>query len=531
MIKEQPFIPQNPCTLSGPAMYRHNQRQLEFEDFILPFGGKLRSDNRWVKLAKFIPWDEFEHAYSKSFTNSGLGPPAKSVRVALGTLIIKERLGTSDEETVEQIRENPYLQYLLGFKAFKDDKPFDPSLFVYFRKRFGKQKLAKVNEAIARKALEEEKSKESQQPNDHDQPPGLGGKSNRGKLLVDATCTPADITFPTDLKLLNTAREKSENIIDILHGPLRGKQKKPRTYRKVARKAFLSAAKSKRLSKSKRRKALRKQLGYLRRNLKSIAKLSRHTPLSKLRPHQYKNLLVIHEIYRQQKWMYDHRESRIDDRIVSVCQPHVRPIKRGKAGASTEFGAKVSASLVNGFSFVDRISWDAYNEAGDLIDQIEAYRKRFGYYPASVHADQIYRTRGNRKYCTKHGIRLSGPPLGRPSSQVEKRREIKLQARQDELDRIPIEGKFGQGKRRFSLARIMCKLALTSETAITMAFVVMNLEKWLKSHFLASFFFSVATNNAPNRVREPFSSTLRRFIIRFSMWPNALAGKERPIFA
>jgi len=71
MKKEQPFIPQNPCTLSGPAMYRHNQRQLEFEDFILPFGGKLRSDNRWVKLAKLIPWDEFEHAYCKSFTNSG----------------------------------------------------------------------------------------------------------------------------------------------------------------------------------------------------------------------------------------------------------------------------------------------------------------------------------------------------------------------------------------------------------------------------------------------------------------------------
>jgi hypothetical protein len=228
--------------------------------------------------------------------------------------------------------------------------------------------------------------------------------------------------------------------------------------------------------------------------------------------------------------MYDHRVSRIDDRIVSVSQPHVRPIKRGKAGASTEFGAKVSASLVNGFSFVDRISWDAYNEAGDLIDQIEAYRKRFGYYPSSVHADQIYRTRGNRKYCTEHGIRLSGPPLGRPSSQIEKRREIKLQARQDELDRIPIEGKFGQGKRRFSLARIMCKLALTSETAITIAFVVMNLEKWLKSHFFASFFFSVATNNTPFRVREPFSSILRRFIIRFSMWSNALVGNERPIF-
>ena len=110
-------------------MYRHNQKQLEFEDFVLPFGGKLRSDNRWVKLAKFIAWDEFEHAYCKAFTNSGLGPPAKSVRVALGALIIKERLGTSDEETVEQIRENQYLQYFLGYKETFEKQVTFPILY------------------------------------------------------------------------------------------------------------------------------------------------------------------------------------------------------------------------------------------------------------------------------------------------------------------------------------------------------------------------------------------------------------------
>jgi len=473
-------------------MYRHNQRQLQFEDFALPFGGKLRSDNRWVMLAKFIPWEEFEHAYRKSFKDSGLGPPAKSVRIALGALIIKERLGTSDEETVEQIRENPYLQYLLGYKEYKDERPFDPSLFVYFRKRFGKKKLAKINETIACKAMEEEK-KAAEPSNDRDDDPGAGESSNRGKLLVDATCTPADITFPTDLKMLNTAREKSEEIIDILHGPLKGIQKKPRTYRKIACKAFLAAAKSKRLSKNKMRKALRKQLGYLKRNLKTIDKLSEHTPLTILKRRHYKNLLVIHEVYRQQKWLYDHSETRIADRIVSISQPHVRPIKRGKAGAATEFGAKISVSLIDGFSFVDRISWDAYNESADLIDQIEAYHRRFGCYPQSVHADKIYRTRDNLKFCKKHGIRLSGPPLGRPPAQAEKQQEIEQQTRQDELDRIPIEGKFGQGKRRFSLARIMCKLDITSEVAILVAFVVMNLEKWLKGQFFAPFFaFMVA---------------------------------------
>ena len=95
-------------------MYRHNEQQLEFEDFLLPFGGHLRSNNRWVKLTKLIPWEDVEKLYSSQLSNSGMGAPALSVRIALGALIIKERLGVSDEEAVEQIRENPYLQFFLG---------------------------------------------------------------------------------------------------------------------------------------------------------------------------------------------------------------------------------------------------------------------------------------------------------------------------------------------------------------------------------------------------------------------------------
>jgi IS5 family transposase len=476
-----------PCTLFDHAMYKHNYKQLEFEDFALPFNGGLRSDNRWVKIAKFIPWDEFESLYSKSLSGSQMGSPALSVRIAIGALIIKERLGTSDEETVEQIRENPYLQYFLGFKEYKDEAPFHPTMFVHFRKRIGKKTLAKINAVIGKKALAEAvKSTEKKSGNDKNQGPGSPVSTKKGKLLVDATCAPADITFPTDMKILNTAREKSEEVIDILHRPLRGEQKKPRTYRKKARKEFLSAAKSKKLSKSKRRKAIRKQLGYLRRNLKTIGKLNRQSSLTLLTRKQYKNLLVIDEVYRQQKWMFDNRQNKIADRIVSVSQPHVRPIKRGKAGATTEFGAKISASLVDGFAFVDRIGWDNYNEAGDLKAQIVLYHDRFGFYPQSVHADKIYRNRDNRKFCKKLGIRLSGPALGRPPKQIDIQR--KIQAHQDELDRIPIEGKFGQAKRRFSLSKIMCKLAQTSETAIAVTFIVVNIERWLKAILFCLFF-------------------------------------------
>ena len=114
-----------------------------------------------------------------------------------------------------------------------------------------------------------------------------------------------------------------------------------------------------------------------------------------------------------------------------------------------------------------------------------------GFYPESVHTDKIYRNRKNIRYCKKHGIRLSGPRLGRPPKQTETNKEqlqaAKQLARQDELDRIPIEGKFGQSKRRFSLSRIMTKLSCTSETSIVLTFIVVNLEKWLKAILLFLF--------------------------------------------
>jgi len=465
-------------------MYRKDDTdQLQFQDFYLPFSGKLRSDNRWVILSKQIPWEQIEQEYSKNFSKSNVGNPAKSSRIALGSLIIKERLCTSDRETVLQIAENPYLQYFLGFPEYKDEVPFDHSLMTYFRKRFSKEQLRKINELIVCNALEQdEQLQDKTSDDDKDE------SSNKGKLVVDATCTPADVTYPTDLNLLNKAREKTEEIIDSMHTPLVGKSKKPRTYRQKARKDYLAVAKQKRPGYKKIRKAIGKQLCYLKRNLKNIDQMVSEGLLMHLNKRQYRNLLVIKELFRQQLFMHENRTRKISDRIVSISQPHIRPIVRGKAKCNVEFGAKVSVSLIDGFSFVDKISWDSYNESGDLLGQIEKYHKRFGFYPESVHADQIYRNRENRQYCKKHGIRLSGPPLGRPKKvtleNADHLTQEKKQYRQDEIDRIAIEGKFGQGKRRFSLARIMAKLAVTSEAVILVSFMVMNLEKILSGSLI-----------------------------------------------
>jgi hypothetical protein len=466
-------------------MYRKdNPHQMEFEDFYLPFGGKLRSDNRWVILAKQIPWEVTEEKYAACFAGSDTGNVAKAARIALGALIIKERLGLTDRETVLQIQENPYLQYFLGFPEYSDKKPFDHSLMVHFRKRFDKNALAQINDAIVSQARTTREPPEARDmPSDDDQP-----SVNQGKLMMDATCTPADIAYPTDVKLLNEAREKTEEMIDVMHAPFVGQRRKPRTYRRRARQEYLAIAKQKKPGTRKIRRAIRKQLGYLRRNLHTLENMASEGLLKHLSKRLYRLLLVSQELYRQQAWMYDHRSHSIGDRIVSLHQPHVRPIVRGKVKSPVEFGAKISVSLVDGLSFVDTLSWDAFNESGDLIAQVEAYRQRFGCYPKSVHVDKIYRTRENRRFCKLHGIRLSGPVLGRPKQVTDANRAELARARrqqcQDERDRNAMEGKFGQGKRRFTLDRIMAKLAETSEAVIMVSFIVMNLEKILSTILL-----------------------------------------------
>jgi len=482
-------------------MYRHDTKQLEFINFALPFGGKLSSENRWVIKAEIMPWDMIEEYYRKSFPSDGQGAPAKPSRMAFGTLVIKETLGLSDEEVVEQLSENPYLQYFIGLHEFEFKAPFDASMLVHFRKRFPAEFISKVNEEM----LFRLKKKDSQDETDEDSDSSDSNSTPRGKLVIDATCAPSDIRFPTDLSLLNEAREKTEAIIDVLHEPFIGKEKKPRTYRKRARKEYLNLAKSKKKKKSKLRKAMGKQLNYVERNLNYINDLSSKVSLQLLPRNKYHDLLVIQEVYRQQKLMHDQRIHKVADRIVSISQPHVRPIVRGKASASTEFGAKVSVSLCDGYSFVDRISWDAYNESEDLISQAQSYRRRFGFFPASIHADKIYRNHENRRFCKENGIRLSGPALGRPPKDQKANELNKKIQYQDEIDRIPIEGKFGQCKRRFGLGRIMGKLAETSSSMIMMSFMVANLEKVLLClYFLLTSIMNKRKNRALISYYNPY---------------------------
>ncbi len=352
------------------------------------------------------------------------GRPPLNPRIVIGALIIKHMCNLDDRETISQITENIYMQYFLGYSGFRNDPPFDPSLFVEIRKRMGDDLLAEMNLRILQ--LSEPRQDKKSDKGDS------SGITHKGNLLMDATAAPQDIAFPTDLNLLNKGREITEEIIDSLH--VVG-DKKVRTYRQKARKEYLKVAQNRNPSKKIIYKAIGKQLRFLRRNLKHIEAMLDSYSIFPLSVKQQKQYWVIQTLKDQQLEMYTNGIHKVDDRIVSIHQPHIRPIVRGKTKAKVEFGAKLHASLVNGFVFLDKISWDAYNEGTESNNYVEYYKSRFGYYPEKVLVDKIYCTRKNRKWLKERGIKLAAKPLGRPSAKA-----VENHVRPGE--RNPIEGKF-----------------------------------------------------------------------------------------
>jgi len=219
----------------------------------------------------------------------------------------------------------------------------------------------------------------------------------------------------------------------------------------------------------------------LNRNIKTVNRLLDGSDGADfpLNPADQKLFWVIQKLHRQQCYMHKNHVHKVDDRIVRLSQPHVRPIVRGKAGRDVEFGAKISVAIVDKELFLDHLSWDNYNEGQYLKAQVERFRERFGYYPAAVLGDKIYGNRDNRKYLKSLGIEFLGHRLGRRPRMTPEIRKL----RSEYFKRNRIEGGFGLAKRRFGMDRIKARRPDTSVSWICSILFVMNLIRWLMDHF------------------------------------------------
>ena len=442
---------------------KENSGQMTLKGFYAPFAERLSPENRWVKLSEKMPWDRIEEEYLKNIDLQN-GRPAISSRIAFGACFIRSAENITDERTVQAIAENPYMQYFLGLKEFNPEPLFDSSMMVHFRKRFPVNFIADVNEYLCTGKWPND-SRNVDRDNDGDdtgsngtptielEPDEVGydTNNNSGHLIMDATVAPANIKYPTDIK---------------------------------ARKSFLKLSKSKKWSRNKVRKAISEQLHYIELAAQRLdeLRLQFDKPDDYLPTWLLKRLEVIPKVYEQQNEMFENGKQSCKDRIVSLEQPHVRPIVRGKRPNPTEFGQKVHLSVVDGYVYLEQTSWNNFNESTDLIACVKEYKRRFGVYPKAVLADKIYQTKNNKKYCKLRGIRLSGKALGR-KNEAQKEAE-KQQMYRDSCERNWVEGKNGLLKTRYGMSRVMCKLDGTAKTDLVFAILAMNAFRKLREDIL-----------------------------------------------
>lgn len=468
--------------------------QFTFLDFNQPMGLRMNPNNRWIKMADSIPWDVFEEKYAKLFP-SNTGNVAKPLRLALGALIIQTKYQFSDRELVEQLTENPYYQYFIGLPGYQEEPPIEASVLVLFRKRISMDLTMEANEYML-----SDNHKDDHKDDDNQPPSGASGNTegkegvepeNKGTMMLDATCAPSNIRYPQDYSLLNEAREKLESIIDRFSKSYGFK--KPRTYRREARKNYLALAKCKKRSTKKIRKTIRKQLSYVKRDLGYLEQYMSEGCAPT--PKEIRLFLTIQKLHEQQECIYKSGTHSIANRIVSIAQPYLRPIVRGKIKTPVEFGAKFDLSIDSeGYGRIEKISFDAYNESACLQEAVERFKERTGHYPERVLADQIYRNRANRAYCKLHEIRLSGPKLGRPTATAKTDKKIEYK---DNTDRIEVERSFSLSKRCYGLGLIRTKLEETTLTSIALSVFVTNLFK-IRARILSVLFllFEILTTNS-----------------------------------
>ena len=229
--------------------------QISFYDFNQDLGFQLSEGNEWIQLAQNIPWDDIEILYQERFP-SKTGNVAKSARMVLGSLIIQKRKGLSDRALVKKLAENPCLQFFIGLPRFQTEATFRAQSLVNFRKRMDCGMVNQINELVLAGFSSDAGAKKSA---------GTGTEENAGTQILDATCAPSNVCYPQDYSLLNEARTKLEKMIDYFcetYGI-----RKPRTYRRIARKDYLDLAKAKKPGTKRIRATVRRMLGYVRRDI------------------------------------------------------------------------------------------------------------------------------------------------------------------------------------------------------------------------------------------------------------------------
>lgn len=495
----------------------------------------LDKSNRWVILGDTLPWAELEMVYNSRLNNKDRGADNKPARMVISAMLIKHKMNLSDEETILIIQENPYMQYMCGLPELTDKPIFHPSLFVTIRERITEKE---INEMTVRLLEEQRRRKaEAEERSDKDEDGDTGpkteerkdkeedsdtvpkddngatkaeckensveedpfakeftdskGRLHKGVLKMDATCANAEVRYPVDVDIIHDGCKVVDRYIHSICKALEIRDQ--RTSYKDARRAYLELVKMKKKGGRLVRLTKSYMLSCLNKELKQIVDLFvDHTgSKSLLTSYEQRILNATFDMYDQQLEMLKNGTHTCANRIISIFQPHIRPIVRGKAKAKVEFGAKIGVSIYEGYTFIDHHSWDAYNESSDMELHTRLFEQRFGCLPATILADKIYMNKNNREYLKANEIKTYSKPLGRPPKEPRPPEYYDNMAKAIG-DRNEAECSFGTGKRIYRADNIRAKLPNTAECWTGMCYFVKNVMKFLRElclYFFGKFVF------------------------------------------
>lgn len=384
------------------------------------------------ELYQAIPFDELAKTIpAPKQKQSGLGcKPWFDVKGALGLMFLKHYLCMSDALLIERINTDWSMQIFCGIALAPTEKIRDTNLPSWWRGYIGKHfNIDELQKVLARcwKPL----MRETQ----------IG--------LQDATAYESRVEFPTDAKLLWKC---CDNVHSILQKERKKKgMRKSRVKYDKRKKEYLNYQRKRKKTKRLEKKLRKKLLSFL---IKLINHLNQINPA--LSSKDSRRITDVIKVYNQQhEKAYGTNAEPIKDRIVSLSKPYVRPIVRGKEVKPVEFGAKVNKLQVNGISFIEHLSFDAFNECKRFKEGIFLQRKLFG---KCTHqsGDAIYATNENRVYCREQNIQTNFIPKGKQKSMFIDQATILRRELNIERSTV-LEGSFGNEKNHYLLQKINAK--------------------------------------------------------------------------
>ena len=404
------------------------------------------------RLYQAIPFDELAAALpGTAHSKSGRGcKPWLDVRGGIALLILKHYTGLSDALLTERLNTDWGMQQFCGILLKPHEQIKDTNLPGYWRTYIGKHlDINKLQQICAAH--------------------WKGYMNETNISMEDATCYESRISHPTDIKLLWQSIHELYLLLQSYRKQYR--QRKTRSNYTRHKNAYLDYQRTKKKTRRKEKRLRKQLLKYLNRLIVSLEQLQAQYKFTCSNKEQ-KKINTIRTIYSQQHQKAYGDGGAVKDRIVSLSKPYIRPIVRGKETKTVEFGAKVNKLQVDGISFIQHFSYDAFNEGTQLQNCICLHRRLFG--KCTHHsADAIYATNANRKYCTQNNIVTNFIPKGKQKLQDAAAAKT-MRAELNKQRGTVLEGSFGNEKNHYLLGKVNARNEHTEKCWIFFGMLTSN---------------------------------------------------------